>query len=81
MGAGLCQYKDIFGKPNTGIHTTRLFNIAIADSLATALLGVFIKYTFKIKMDLLYIILLLVIASIPLHMLFCVDTTLVKMLQ
>ena len=25
----LCQYKNIFGEINTGVHSYRLFNIAI----------------------------------------------------
>ena len=75
----LCQYKDIFGQPNTGIHSIRLFNIAMVDLLATVLLGVFIKNTFKVKLDLIYIILILVLVSIPIHMLFCVNTTLTKL--
>jgi hypothetical protein len=31
----LCKYKDMFGKPNTGVHKYRLFNIAVVDVLAT----------------------------------------------
>lgn len=27
----LCEYKDIFGIPNEGVHSYRLFNIAIVD--------------------------------------------------
>lgn len=75
----LCEYKDIFGQPNTGVHSIRLFNIAMVDLLATALLGVFIKNTFKVKLDTIYIVLILVLVSIPIHMLFCVNTTLTKL--
>ena len=80
MGS-LCQYKDIFGKPNTGIHSYRLFDIAIVDTLATILLGVFLKNTLKIKLDLVWVIVILVLVSVPIHMLFCVDTTLVKIFR
>ena len=41
----LCRYKHIFGKPNTGIHTYRFFNIAIVDVMLTILLAWLIKYT------------------------------------
>ena len=75
----LCQYKDIFGQPNTGIHSIRRFNIAMVDLLATVLLGVFIKNTFQVKLDTIYIVLLLVLISIPIHMFFCVNTTLTRL--
>ena len=40
----LCQYKNIFGKVNEGIHSYRIFNIAIVDVLLTILLS-FIIYS------------------------------------
>ena len=27
----LCKYKDIFGKPNEGVHSTRIFGLAFWD--------------------------------------------------
>ncbi len=35
----LSQYKNIFGEPNTGLHSIRLFNIAIVDVLFTILVA------------------------------------------
>ena len=40
----LCRYKNMFGKPNTGIHTYRLFNISIIDVLLTIILAWLIKH-------------------------------------
>ena len=36
----LCKYKNIFGEPNTGIHSVRIFNIAIFDVISTIIVGV-----------------------------------------
>jgi hypothetical protein len=76
----LCQYRDVFGQVGTGVHSYRLFDIAIVDLLATILLGVILQRIFDIKLDLVWIILLLILVSIPIHMLFCVETRLVSAL-
>ena len=34
-----CKYKDIFGKPNEGIHSFRIFNISVIDTLLTIFLA------------------------------------------
>lgn len=68
----LCKYKDIFGKPNEGIHSYRIFNIAIADLLMTILLAIILSYMFKYSFIITLIILLLL--GIILHRLFCVHT-------
>jgi len=76
----LCQYRDVFGQVGTGVHSYRLFDIAIVDLLATILLGVILQRIFDIQLDLVWIILLLILVSIPIHMLFCVETRLVSVL-
>ena len=74
----LCKYKHIFGKEREGIHKYRIFDIAIVDVIGTILLGVVIAYYFKLNY---YItILLLFIIAIILHRLFCVNTTINKLL-
>jgi hypothetical protein len=35
----LCEYSDIFGKPNQGIHSIRIFDIAIVDVLLTIIVA------------------------------------------
>lgn len=74
----LCKYKDIFGKPNTGVHSYRIFNIAIVDLLLTFLAAFIIarllKKTFWI------VLLILFLLGIILHHLFCVRTTIDKLI-
>ena len=43
----LCKYKDIFGKPNKGVHSYRLFNFAIVDVLATVFVAYIIAIYYK----------------------------------
>ena len=43
----LCKYKDIFGNSGQGIHSYRLFGIAIIDVLMTVMLAFIIKYFTK----------------------------------
>lgn len=68
----LCDYKDIFGKPRTGLHAYRFLDIAIVDVVAT----IFISYLLhnytgsgfnKIFSG-------LCLASVVIHKMFCVDT-------
>jgi len=73
----LCPYKDILGKPNTGVHSYRILNIAIVDVIATLLLAIIIS--FISKQNVLLIFCILIIISLFIHKLFCVDTTLTKL--
>ena len=75
---GLCKYKDIFGKPNTGLHSLRILDIAIFDVLCVIIIGMLISNTFK--MSLLYTIISLFLLGIILHRLFCVRTTVDRLL-
>jgi len=74
----LCKYKDILGKPNQGVHSYRIFNIAIVDVLLTILgayiLSIFTNYKF------IYTLIGMFILGIVLHRLFCVRTTVDKLL-
>jgi len=74
----LCKYRDMFGKPNEGAHSYRLFNIAIVDTLLTIIIGYFIAKFFKLK--LLYVLIVLFIVGTIIHKIFCVETTLTKLL-
>jgi len=74
---GLCKYKDIFGKPNTGAHSYRLFNIAIVDMVATFLAAYMFSFIFKTT-PVWQIFLLLLFSSIFIHKLFCVESTLTQ---
>jgi hypothetical protein len=78
MNYSLCPYKNIFGKPNEGIHSYRIFDVAIVDVIFTVfgayLIAKFGKYDFKIV---LFILFLLGIIS---HRIFCVRTTIDKLI-
>ena len=44
----ICKYKDIFGKPNDGVHSIRFLNIAIVDLLMTIIFSYLIHYLFSL---------------------------------
>jgi len=81
----LCKYKNIFGQVNTGIHSYRLFNIAIIDVLFT-ILGAYLLYHLQIfifskyHITFINILIFLFILGIILHKIFCVNTTINKLL-
>ena len=78
MNFSLCPYKLIFGVPDEGVHHFRILDIAIFDVLATVLLAKFISvYT---KYDFYHILVILFIIGIIAHRLFCVRTTIDKLL-
>ena len=72
----LCKYKDIFGTPNTGAHSIRLFGIAFIDLLMTIL----VAYIISILIDasFIYMLILLFVLSIIAHRMFCVKTNVDK---
>ena len=73
----LCKYKDIFGKVGEGGHSLRFFNFAVVDTLLTLVAAYIInKY---LKTNLLVVFIVLIILSIIIHRIFCVETTLTKM--
>jgi hypothetical protein len=73
----LCKYRDIFGKVGEGGHSLRFFNIALVDTLLTFLAAYIINLYLKSNVYLIFFILL--VASIFIHRIFCVETTLTKM--
>ena len=76
----LCEYSNILGKVNQGIHSYRLFNLAIMDVLMTFIGSYFLqKYYFK-KYSYLQVTIGLFLLGIILHRLFCVRTTIDKLL-
>ena len=74
----LCKYKNALGIPNKGIHSYRVMGVAIIDVLMTILaaylISIFFKYNF------IYTTIVLFILGIILHRLFCVRTTVDKLL-
>ena len=77
-----CKYKNILGIPGKGIHF-RIYNIAIIDVLFTFLGAKLIqKILLRYKYELNYFVILslLFIMGILLHKLFCVETTINKLI-
>jgi len=74
----LCEYKNIFGKPKEGVHSYRILNIAMVDFIGTLIIALLISILFK--KSFLWVSLILFILGIILHRLFCVRTTIDKLL-
>jgi accessory gene regulator protein AgrB len=78
MANPFCKYKDIFGKPNQGIHSTRMFGIAVVDVLVVIgvayLISYFSGYNFWIVLAISFF------TGIFVHRLFCVRSAVDKAL-
>lgn len=72
----LCKYKNYFGEPGKGVHSYRIFNIAIVDVVMTLIGALIISYLSGIKF--IWTALGLFLVGILLHRVFCVRTTLDK---
>jgi hypothetical protein len=74
----LCKYKNIFGEPNTGAHSYRVYDVAIVDVIFT-IIGAYIVAKY---MNVSFIITMIIAFAlgIILHRLFCVRTTVDKIL-
>lgn len=70
----LCQYKNIFGVPGQGLHRYRIFGVALVDLLLTVIVAYFIGDFWKS-------LIILLLLSVLVHLLFCVDTTVVLFLK
>lgn len=69
-----CKYKDIFGKPNEGVHADRLFGFAANDLIGTIIIALVIAY-FN-KLNYVTTIFITLICVVLIHRLFCVNTAL-----
>jgi len=74
----LCKYKDALGIPDKGIHSYRLFGVAIADVIMTIIAALLLSYFYNFPF--IHAFLVLFILGILLHRIFCVRTTLDKLL-
>jgi multisubunit Na+/H+ antiporter MnhF subunit len=78
MTIDLCPYKYIIGKPGEGVHSYRLFDIAMVDVIVTLIFAyIFATYNNYNFYEITIILFLLGIIS---HRLFCVRTTIDKLL-
>ena len=74
----LCKYKDVLGEPKKGIHSYRFLGFAIMDVIMTLLGALIIAYVFQLSF--LYTALTIFALGIVLHRIFCVRTTVDKLL-
>lgn len=76
--SGLCKYKDVFGAPGTGAHAYRFMGVAIVDVVLTIaaafLIALYMKWSVWYTMGALFAL------GILMHNLFCVRTTVDKLL-
>lgn len=75
----MCKYRHIFGTVNEGIHAYRLFDVAIVDVIFTVLGAYFIHLLFP-TFNFINLTIVLFIIGILMHRLFCVRTTIDKLL-
>jgi len=80
-----CRYNldTYFGKVGEGVHSYRVFNIAIVDVIAT-IIGAFLiylvmPYIYK-PIRFIYILIALFLLGIILHRVFCARTTIDRLL-
>ena len=76
--SGLCAYKNVFGAPGTGAHSYRFMGLAIVDVVLTVLAGILIAWF--TGWSVWYVVGGLFILGIILHHVFCVRTTIDKLL-
>ena len=74
----LCAFQNLIGKPQIGIHSYRIGNIAIVDVISTIIVAYLLAKLFNKKFWIMLVVLF--IASIVLHRIFCVRTTIDKLL-
>uniref|UniRef100_A0A6C0JJB3 Uncharacterized protein n=1 Tax=viral metagenome TaxID=1070528 RepID=A0A6C0JJB3_9ZZZZ len=73
----LCKYKDSLGIPNEGAHK-HYYGVAMFDTVGTIVVGIILSFLFK--WNTILTIAVLFILGIILHRLFCVRTTVDKIL-
>lgn len=67
------EYRHIFGKEGEGVHSIRLYNIAVVDVLLTVIFSIVISYTFN--MNIIITLINMFLLAIIMHYLFGVKTT------
>jgi hypothetical protein len=75
----LCKYKNVLGEPGKGVHSIRLFGVAIVDVIMTFILAWVINLF--VKTNYLVVLLFCFSLGIILHKIFCVDTTIGNLLK
>ena len=78
MKSPFCPYRYIFGRPGEGVHSYRLFGLAVVDVIATIVGALLAAWTFRWNIWITLVGFFL--AGIIAHRLFCVRTTVDKIL-
>jgi len=78
MDYSLCPYKYLAGIPSKGVHQYKILDIAIVDVIATIIISYLISIYFK--KDFKKILLIIFLLGIICHRLFCIRTTIDKLL-
>lgn len=74
----LCKYKDALGTPGEGAHSVRIFGIAIVDLVLTIVVAWFLHVL--LGAPLLESIIIMFLFGIIMHRVFCVRTTVDRLL-
>lgn len=74
----LQRWKNITGAPGTGVHSVRIGPFALIDVSATVLLAMLISYKYRYSFVNVFVVLIFI--SVPFHMMFGVETALIKMI-
>lgn len=75
----LCRYKDLLGKVGEGAHSYRIANIAIVDVIMTIIAAFVLHFVYPMY-SVLSIAIVLFLLGIILHRIFCVRTTIDRLL-
>lgn len=78
MSCTLKAYRNLFGQPRTGAHSYRIFNLAIVDIVSTIIAAYVIHLVFRSTFGKTLLVLFLL--GIVLHRVFCVRTTIDRLL-
>jgi hypothetical protein len=78
MDNSFCKYKNILGEPYKGFHKERFLGLALYDVIGTILIGIVISKVFNFDLFKTYI--LLILFTIFIHRLFCVETAFNKLI-
>lgn len=73
-----CKYKHIFGKEGEGVHSVRVMDFAVVDVVGTIIGAVILAWV--IDVNPLLMIVFAFVVGILFHRLFCVNTTLNKLI-
>ena len=74
----LCQYKDLFGRPNEGLRRYRIAGIAIYDTVIVLIICLLISYFSNIAFYKVFVVIF--VSGIIAHRMFCVRTGIDKLL-